>query len=411
VPCGDGCSYRCTGSSGSQPCTLRFSMAQMRWGVQCGMAPPPTPAGPPSTTPFCPNNLTPSTTAPCGEGCMYNCGASQCRLTFDAAQQRWAVNCPASTVVGSATPAPAGARTIQPFCPNANDQPSSFTACGDGCQYVCSGQTCTLSLSASAGWSVRCGSGGGVGSTNPAATGVVPQTTAPPAGEIPCPDNAACANMLPNCALRYCGCTSGQLTRYFCNAGLATTAPGLFTQPDTTATFFFPLTNPPTFTMQQATTRCDIASLCDSYPSVPSCTVATGASCICNAQQQVISKSCGATVKDCVQTTAAVRACDLAQASNGGSCKTSTGAVCKCDGANNVVSKLCTTLGGTVTVAGPGKCNQESLAVCADVCKDNGDGSKCNCNADGSLKACDSAAAQIAFATAALVGVAGVFLL
>jgi hypothetical protein len=356
-------------------------MAQMRWGVQCGTAPPATPAGPPTTTPFCPNNVTPSTTAPCGEGCMYNCGTAQCRLTFNAAQQRWAVNCPASpaspvsTVGGSATPTPAGARTIQPFCPNANDQPSSFTPCGDGCQYVCAGQTCTLSFSATAGWSVRCGSGSGVGPTNPAATGVVPQTTAPP-------------------------------------GFVATTmVQGLFTQPDTTAAVFFPQTNPPTFTMQQVvTTRCDIASLCDSYPSVPACTVATGASCICNAQQQVISKSCGATVKDCVMTTAAVRACDLAQASNGGPCKTPA-AVCKCDGANNVVSKLCTTSGGTVTVAvaGPGKCNQESLALCADVCKDKGDGTKCNCNADGSLKACDSA--RIVFATAAIVGVAGVFLL
>jgi hypothetical protein len=155
-------------------CTFTVDASTGRSRVDCN-----------ATTPFCPNNVTPSTTAPCGVGCMYNCGTTLCRLTFNAIQQSWVVNCPASPVstvggVGSATPTPAGARTIQPFCPNANDQPSSFAPCGDGCQYVCSGQNCTLSLSATASWSVRCDSGGvSLTFANLASTGQSPQATVP----------------------------------------------------------------------------------------------------------------------------------------------------------------------------------------------------------------------------------------
>jgi hypothetical protein len=264
---------------------------------------------------------------------------------------------------------------------------------------MCGGLPCTLSFSASVGWSVRCGSGG---NTTPV-PGVAPSPTPPVQSgqEVECPANVACATMLPNCDLRYCACTNGQLTRYFCNSQ-ATTGGQVFTQPQTTVPVFFPSTNPPTFTAPNVVMQtCNVASLCDNYPSVPSCTVATGAQCICNAQQQVISKMCtGSEGKDCVMTTAATRACDTMASTDGKVCKVSGGAKCKCDGANNVLSKTCPSGPVLQTGVGPNKCSQESLSLCADVCKDT-TGTKCTCNADGSLQKCGSS--QLLLATTALL--------
>lgn len=115
------------GSASAQKFALGKATLSVRSPVTTTLRPTQAPANATNTTttPFCPNAVTPNRSSPCGDGCTYLCGSLPCILRSSGIAS-WQVTCNASTNGTAAT-----TRTPPPTLATATGNPSDFALNGD----------------------------------------------------------------------------------------------------------------------------------------------------------------------------------------------------------------------------------------------------------------------------------------
>jgi hypothetical protein len=340
-PCGNGCRYAC----GNALCQLTISTnaGVTTRNVNCGND---------AWKPFCPQYIpTVSTTQFCTSGCKYFCrGGSQNALcTMTLTVDGWSVD--------GCTPLPT--KTGATDC-------SASQACSSqvgSCALFTRKCSCFADGSFESAGCFRTDTvPAGPSAPTPLAPGPTeaptPQGQTPTplnAGETACPGNPTCVSFWPGCSSLTCICRNGQLSMSNCNDPVNTNptpTPAPFVgNPQTPAPFVgnpqtpFPPVNqgtpiPPVVQVPGAQ-PCTVATLCDVYPGT--CKIATGAQCQCDAQGNVVSKTCPAMVDTpCNTNLLNIKdMCDLMLSADGRICTVAQGGQCKCNASGGILSKTC----------------------------------------------------------------------
>jgi hypothetical protein len=359
-PCGNGCRYAC----GDALCqlTITTNAGMTTRSVNCGNE---------AWKPFCPQYIpTVSTTQFCTSGCKFFCrGGSQNALcTMTLTVDGWSVDgcTPLPTKTG-ATDCSASQACISQVgaCPLFTRKCSCFA---DG-SFESAGcfRTDTVPAGPSAPTPLAPAPTAPPTPQGPAPTpqgqAPTPQGQAPTplnAGETACPGNPTCVSFWPGCRALTCICRNGQLAMSNCNdptpapfVGNPQTPAPFVGNPQTPSPFVgnpqtpFPPVNqgtpiPPVVQVPGAQ-PCRVATLCDSYLQGGTCTIATGAQCQCDAQGNVVSKTCPAMVDmPCNMNLPNIKdMCDLMRTADGGICTVAQGGQCTCNASGGILSKTC----------------------------------------------------------------------
>jgi hypothetical protein len=357
-PCNDGCSFLCN----QNLCRITRTSASAT-SVNCGGD---------AFRPFCGGDTpNPSTDLFCTTGCKFFCrgGAQNSLCTMTLSGNQWSLNC---------TPLP----TKSEQATDCSSSSACISTVGQ-CSQFSRRCTCFPDGSFQEAGCYRVASGGGSSPTpsqptpfNPGPTpfnpGPTPFNNPPtPSGSMNCPNDPTCKSYWPTCTLRECVCSSaGVLISSNCKDAVSPTPfqpqPTPYQAPVPYPTPYQPPTpqqqptpfQPPTPQQQPtplpAGQQACLGQVCDLYTSKP-CTTAMGATCVCNALGNVISKTCPEVqLSPCLLSLPNVKTqCDAFRAQTG-SCTTSTGAVCLCNSQNIVAAKSCNGAGGPPSDLTPG---------------------------------------------------------